>query len=173
MSDDPAIEITVAGGRLEVKPRGERAGRSYSGYLTMSPRDMTSSHARVEVVQTTDNSADTIFAVGQDSNNWYGFVEEGGKLYLQMKVAGKKNSTNVDYSRTEHRFWRLRHEATENLMLWETSPDGATWTILRSEAPQVPLASLYIYLGAGTYLVEGSPGVAIFDNFKFVIHSER
>jgi hypothetical protein len=171
LSLDPQVETSVQSGRLEVKPRS-RPGRSYSGYVTLLPHDMTASHARVEVVQVTENTADTIFAVGQDSNNWYGFVEEGGKLYLQMKMAGKKNSTNVDYDPAEHRFWRLRHEATDNLMLWETSPDGVKWTILRSTTPEIPLVSLYMYLGAGTYLVEASPGSAIFDNFKFVIHAE-
>lgn len=173
MNLDREIGIAAQGGRLEVTPRASRPGRSFSGYVTILPRDMTSAHARVEVVQATENTADTIFAVGQDSNNWYGFVKEGDKLYLQMKVAGKKNSENVTFDPTEHRFWRLRHEATENLMLWETSADGTTWAILRSVQPEIPLTSLYVYVGAGTYIVEGTPGKAVFDNFKFVIHTER
>lgn len=170
---DREIPIAAEGGRLEVTPRTSRPSRSFSGFVTILPRDMTSAHARVEVVQATENTADTIFAVGQDSNNWYGFVKEGDKLYLQIKVAGKKHSENVVYDPAEHRYWRLRHEATENLMLWETSADGTTWAILRSAQPEIPLTSLYVYAGAGTYVVEGAPGKAVFDNFKFVIHTER
>jgi hypothetical protein len=134
---------------------------------------MKAAHARVEVLQVTGGSADTIFAVGADSDNWYGFVVEGGKLYLQSKVGGRKNSIDIPYSATRHRFWRLRHEASENQMLWETSADGQTWETLRKLTPQIPLAGLHVYLGAGTYLSETNPGAAAFDNFRMVVHTEQ
>jgi hypothetical protein len=170
---DEGIEIAEEDGKLQVKPRSGVSTRSYNGYVTTSTWDMTAAHARVEVLQITEGTANTIFAVGSDSNNWYGFVIEGGKLYMQSKIGGKKNSTDIPYSATQHRFWRLRHEATDNQILWETSPDGENWTVRRRLTPQLSLTDLYIYLGAGTYLNESNPGTAVFDNFRLVAHVEQ
>jgi hypothetical protein len=169
---DEEIAVSEEGGRLQISPRSGITGRSYYGYVSKSAWDMTACHARVEVGQVTGGSADTIFAIGSDSNNWFGFVAEGGRLYLQSKAAGRKNSTDVPFSLTRHRFWRLRHEAAENKILWETSGDGQTWVTLRSLTPQIPLTSLRVYLGAGTYQNETNPGTAAFDNFRLVVHIE-
>lgn len=133
---------------------------------------MTASHARLEVSQVTNGAANTIFAIGTDDENWYGFVFESGKLYLQAKINGKKNSLNIPYSAVRHRFWRLRHEATLDQILWETSADGQTWVIVRSAPIQIDLTTCYIYMGAGTYLKEVDPGVALFDSLRLVVHSE-
>jgi hypothetical protein len=170
---DRDIAISETNGQLQITPRTGITGRSYSGYVTKSAWDMTAAHARVEVLQTTESTANTIFAIGLDSNNWYGFVIESGKLYMQSKIQGKKNSIDIPYSPTMHRFWRLRHEATLNQILWETSSNGETWVVRRRLTPQIPLTELYIYLGGGTYLNEPNPGTAIFDNFRLVVHQDE
>jgi hypothetical protein len=170
---DEEISVSEEGGRLQISPRAGITGRSYYGYVSKSAWDMTACHARVEVAQVTGGSADTIFAIGSDSNNWFGFVVEGGKLYLQNKAAGRKNSRDITFSLTRHRFLRLRHEAAENKILWEGSGDGQKWETLRSLTPQIPLASLRVYLGAGTYQNETNPGTAAFDNFRLVVHTEQ
>jgi hypothetical protein len=120
--------------------------------------------------QTTEGAADTIFAVGIDSNNWYGFVVENGKLYLQNKINGRKNSQTLRYDPASHRSWRLRHEASLNEILWETSADGTNWEVLRRATPEIPLEKLFVTLGAGTYTPEIEPGLAAFDNFRLVVH---
>jgi hypothetical protein len=170
---DREVGVAIEEGKLKIKPRAGVEGRSYNGWITASSWDMTAAHVRVEVSQVTGGAADTIFATGIDSNNWYGFVFESGKLYLQVKIDGKKNSTNIPYSPRQHRFWRLRHEATEDQILWETSADGQTWVIQRQAPSQIPLNACYVYLGAGTYLNETNPGVAVFDSFRLVVHSEQ
>jgi hypothetical protein len=129
---------------------------------------MTDALARVEVLQVTNGTADTIFAVGWNSDNWYGFVSESGKLFMQSKIRGLKSSTSIPYSVTQHRFWRLRHDASADELLWETSADGQVWTARRTLTPDSSLSNVRIYLGAGTYHPEASPGFAIFDNFRFV-----
>lgn len=170
---DDEVAVSERDGTLEVKPRSGVTGRSYNGYVTASARDMTGAHARVEVLRTTAGTANTIFAVGVDSDNWYGFVVESGKLFMQAKIGGRKNSTDTPYSATQHRFWRLRHEATENQILWETSPDAQDWTVRRRLTPQIPVTEVFVYIGAGTYLNETNPGTAVFDNFRFVVHTEQ
>jgi len=132
---------------------------------------MTAAFARVEVLQVTNESANTIFAIGWDSDNWYGFVFEGGKLFMQSKINGRKSSVNIPYSFGQHRFWRLRHDSSSDQLVWETSADGQVWTIRRTTTPESPLSNVRIYLGAGTYLPETFPGFAIFDNFRFVVQT--
>lgn len=167
---DQKVTVVEKNASLEITPRAGVANRSYNGYITQRAWDFTAAHARVDVFQTTEGSADTIFAIGIDSNNWYGFVVENGKLYLQSKINGRKNSESVKYDPSDHRSWRLRHEASLNEILWETSPDGINWTVLRRVAPEISLQSIYVSLGAGTYTPELEPGLAAFDNFKLVIH---
>ena len=167
---DPQVTVVERNARLEIAPRSNASARSYNGYVSASSWNFTGAHARVDVFQTCEGTANTIFAVGTDSNNWYGFVVESGKLYLQSKIDGRKNSQSITYDATEHQSWRIRHEASENQILWETSPDGTTWTIQRQIAPQIPLTALYVTLSAGTYMTEAEPGLAVFDNFKLVVH---
>src|ERR1051325_10591751 len=167
---DKDVTVVERNASLEITPRAGVSTRSYNGYITQLARDFTASHARVDVFQTAEGSADTIFAIGIDNNNWYGFVVENGKLYLQSKINGRKNSATLRYDPTDHRCWRLRHEATLNQILWETSPDGTNWTILRRATPEISLDNIYVSLAAGTYTPEVEPGLAAFDNFKFVIH---
>jgi len=167
---DDKVTVVEHNEVLEITPRAGIANRSYNGYLTQTAWDFTAAHARVDVLQTTDGSADTIFAIGIDSNNWYGFVVENGKLYLQSKVNGRRNSETFKYEATDYRSWRLRHEAALNQILWETSADGTNWTVLRRVTPEFSLESIYVSLAAGTYTPEAEPGLAVFDNFKLVIH---
>src|ERR1044072_5620312 len=79
-SIDEQIEVNQSDGNVQIQPRGSLSARSYNGVITRSPVDMTAAFARVEVLQVTNGSAHTIFAVGWDSDNWYGFVFESGKL---------------------------------------------------------------------------------------------
>lgn len=167
---DSQIPVAQQNGRLEVRPRATLSQRSFNGYVSATAWNFTAAHARVEILQTTEGTADTVFAIGTDSENWYGFVVEDGKLYLQSKINGRKVSENIPYDPAGHRFWRLRHEANDNEILWETSADGEVWTVLRKATPQIPLTALYITLGAGTYTAETEPGVAAFGDFKLVIH---
>jgi len=169
-STDVKVTVLETNASLEITPRTGIPNRSYNGYITQATWDFTAAHARVDVLQTTGGNADTIFAIGVDSNNWYGFIVENGKLYLQSKINGRKNSETVRYDATHHRSWRLRHEASLNQILWETSGDGVNWTILRRVTPEFSLESIYVSLAAGTYTPEAEPGLAVFATFKLVIH---
>lgn len=173
MWTDPLIQVGQSDGKLQIEPRTNLTDRSYYGVITKSVIEMTGALARVEVLQVTNGTADTIFAFGWDSDNWYGFVSESGKLFMQAKIKGRKSSTNIPYSFAKHRFWRLRHDASSDQLLWETSGDAQVWTIRRTVTPDSPLSNVRIYLGAGTYLPEMSPGFAVFDNFRFVDQTDQ
>lgn len=63
--------------------------------------------------------------------------------------------TALTIDRTMHRWWRMR--GTGSTVIWETAPDGSTWTErFRATAP-FPLAPLDVNLGAGRYGTLSSP----------------
>jgi hypothetical protein len=52
-------------------------------------------------------------------------------------------------------------------MSFETSPDGQTWTTLKTVAVGIPLDSLKLWLYAGAWGTGNSaPGTAVFDRVK-------
>jgi hypothetical protein len=165
-SFDTEVRVIEQHGRLEITPRANVAGRHFNGYMTAGEWDLTDAKVSVEVVQTAGDMADTVFAIGIDSNNWYGFVMEGGTLYLQSKVTGEKLAKSIPFSATQHRFWRIRLDSTNNTISWETSRDGISWMNQRREVVQIDITSMHLTLSAGTYQVTASPGIAVFDNFR-------
>jgi hypothetical protein len=165
-SQDTAVGVFERNQRLEITPRSSLSGIRYNGYLSAGAWDMTDARATVEVVQKSNGSSDTVFAVGVDSNNWLRFVTEDGNLYFQSKVAGNKTSSNVVYNLAQHRFWRYRSNSATNQIFFETSGDGVTWATLRAVSRGFSITALRIELSAGTFGGVSTPGIAIFDNFR-------
>jgi hypothetical protein len=163
---DNLVTVLEQNQRLEITPREGISDKHYYGYVSASTWNMTNAIASVEVVQKTFASADTIFAVGIDSNNWYRFITEDNQLYFQDKVAGTKNGISVAYNATQQRFWRFRTNTTANQLFFETSSDGLTWTTQRTVTVQFNITASRIELGAGTFAVQYAPGTAVFDNFR-------
>jgi hypothetical protein len=166
---DEQVEVFTESGQLTITPRSGFPGRSYNGYVTESPWNLTAGQASVEVVQAASSEATTSFALVIDSNNWYRFSVEGGKLFFESMIGGSLSSAHIQYNPSEHRFWRFRHDQTNNLMLWETSSKAATWNVRHAVTPQIPMTALYVELNAGTNQVVSTPGSAVFDNFQIIL----
>jgi hypothetical protein len=164
-SYDTQVTVFERNRRLEITPLPNMKGRHFNGYMSAGEWDLTGASAGVEVVQAAE-AADTVFAIGVDSDNWYGFVAEEGTLYLQSKVKGVKSPKSVPYSATRHRFWRFRLDSANNTVTWETSPDGSSWEAQRKETLQMDITAVHVTLSAGTYKETKSPGTAVFDNFR-------
>jgi hypothetical protein len=164
-SYDSEVVAAERNGRLEIAPRADAPGRHFNGYLSAGEWNFTDAKAAVEVVQAAE-SADTVFAIGIDSDNWYGFVAEEGTLYLQSKLKGVKSPKSIPYNAAKHRFWRFRLSSADNTITWETSPDGQSWEPQRVETLQMDITAVHVTLSAGTYKMTKAPGTAIFDNFR-------
>jgi hypothetical protein len=149
----------------------------------------------VEVVQATQGEgAQTFFGLGADQNNWLRFAVQdstasppsvtatqrasvkgarggaasgssGQTLLFQINAGGSKTSTGVAYDPSLQRFWRFRFDAPARLVIFETSPDGATWTEQFSAALPSDQTALIAELSAGTFKATASPSEALFDNF--------
>jgi hypothetical protein len=163
---DTEVTVEEKSNRLQITPRPNITGRHFNGYLSVGEWDLTDAKASIEVIQVAGDKADTVFAIGIDSDNWYGFVEEDGTLYMQSKVKGQKLPKSLPYNPTMQRFWRFHLSATDNTVSWETSPDGRNWKVERQELLQIDIASAHITLSAGTYQISKTTDSAIFDNFR-------
>lgn len=166
---DTNVPVSEQNQRLELTPLTATSGSHANGYSTVTPMDMTGKQAGVEVVQVTNTAgwANTVFSLAAD-DGWYRFFTEHGLLYMEQYVGGNSSgATPISYSSTQHRHWRIRHDPFSDAIYWETSSDGATWTVRHSAARQLSMTRLVADLYVRTWQSEVSPGVAVFDNFKF------
>lgn len=163
---DSQVLVAERNQRLEIVPRSNLSGNHFNGYVSAALWDLTGGDASVEVVQAANAGADTIFAIGIDAANCYRFVVEDGRLYFQQTKEPFDISKSVPYSPTAHRFWRFRHSAPTNQIIFETSPDGLNWNVMRSMDRDMSISALRVELSGGTFSPIISPGTAIFDNFR-------
>jgi hypothetical protein len=172
---DPAVSASAVSGRLQIQPLANTSGLRHAGWLSKTAYDLNDAAVSVEVVKATNASsaANTSFAVGFDSENFYRFTIESGRLVMQRRNQSSSAGLNIAYDPAQHRFWRLRHDWPSASMLWQTSADGSSWTTRRSEAVSVPLDALYVELEAGTYQSETDPGIALFDELSIELTGLR
>jgi hypothetical protein len=91
---------------------------------------------------------------------------ENGQLRFEQVMGGSRTSTVIAYNASQHRFWRIRHDATADAIVFETSSDGQTWTVQRTSARQLAITAMRAEISAGTWQAMSAPGMAVFDNFK-------
>jgi uncharacterized repeat protein (TIGR01451 family) len=181
----PAVSVAQAAGSLVITPT---TTVGYNGYVSVNSFDLTNGAAGVQLVQAGAGGTETAFAVGQDSDNFFRFVVRpnqtqtpDGKrqsalrwlaaddlvLRFQVKVGGQVTEASIPYDPAAHRYLRFRHDAAQNSINFETSPDNAAWTARRSFGPLSKGASaLACELSAGTSAQNAAPGQAVFDNFN-------
>jgi hypothetical protein len=83
-----------------------------------------------------------------------------------MNITGGPQ-VSVTYSAVNHVWFRFRIDI--GFLLWETSPDKLTWTILRTYGVPSWMTQgnlVFVALNSGYYGAETSPGYAEFDNFN-------
>lgn len=164
--------IAQTGGRMEVTL--PTAGNSGSrAYVSVNNYDLTESYSLVEVptVPSTvgDNATYLILKSSLTGGNWFGISIEtfdGGAKTIKFNrwSSGSLSTTSITYDPVAHKYIRIRHSGSN--ILWETSPDGVTWTTRRSLATPWAITSMGVTLGATKDSNTGSPGIAAFDNFN-------
>lgn len=164
LENEPVVVAQL--GRVEISPRANIDGPRFRGYLTSDLWNLSGAKVSVRVVQTANGTAETIFGLASDSRNWYRFDERNGVLELQSSFNGVRSLTTIPYDSRLHRFWRLRHDGTTGMMIWETSSDGLTWVVRHAVTAELSVAALYVELSAGTQLPIQTPGKAVFDTFQ-------
>jgi hypothetical protein len=191
---DPLVQVFLAGGLLHIQPRDNANGLSFNGLVSARAIDINSTPiVSVEVVQASvGEGAQTLFGLGKDGANWVRFAVQdtttvtssspntptrmvsekvsansssGQTLLFQINAGGSKTSFGVEYDPSLQRFWRFRFDAPARTIIFETSPDGAAWTVQFSAALPADQTALIAELSAGTFKATVSPSEALFDNF--------
>jgi hypothetical protein len=139
------------------------------GLSTTREIDWTGGVASVVVLQSPHPSteASLSFAVVAQTPGWARFAISAGKLFFQSERMGVTTSESIPHDGVGHRHLRLRHDAGNSQLVWETSPDGAAWVERRRIAAPFPVTALRAEIEAGTYRVEVDPGEALVDDFLF------
>jgi hypothetical protein len=124
-----------------------------------------------------DTHADLMFTVTADLHDHYRMWVEQGFLRCEEKTAalGKQAVGDlVPFDATTHAFWRIRHDAITDAVMFETAPrleDGSpgAWQE-RGEIPRAfDLTAVRVELKAGTWQPETvAPGNGTFDRVKVV-----
>ena len=142
------VAVTIASGCSVLAPIPDQ-----SRYFTLSAPGDTRADAEGRV----ERSADTRVV--------YGLGPVILPAYLDRnEIATRVSPTEITYSPTEHRWWRLRNHAGQ--FLWETSPDGRAWTTQASEPAESDPLVASIHVEAGTEGPDPAPGTAVLDNFN-------
>ncbi len=162
---DPQVQVFEQNGRLTIVPRSSYAPASYNGYVSNLTWDLSQNAATVEMVQKAAGNASTIFSIGNNKDNWYGFRAKGNTLYLENRINGVTNGFTFPYDAVLYRFWRIRFNQPTDSILYETSPNGTNWTVKWSAPSLIPITASRIEMIAGTSGNVANPGAALFDNF--------
>ncbi len=190
-ANDRQVSVAQASGRLVIAPRAGVTGLHYNGYTAVRDFDFNNAVASVEVPQVAAGGAESIFSLGTDGDNYFRFIAGMSNspsiavfarkalaefgildvtpvLVFQVKVSGLLTQQVVPYDPVQHRFWRFRHDAPMNAILFETSRDNAAYTERFRLALQKSVSSLGVELNAGTATPTTSPGATQFDNLSLV-----
>jgi hypothetical protein len=168
IADNEPVVVGEAAGQLGIT-LAPNVGRIYNGVQSRGRYEMLGGDARVEVIPASqDVGVETTFSVEIDSSSGFEMSAYANRLHLVVRTSGGvTNSIAVDYDPVAHRWWRIRHDAA-GAIEFETSPDNAAWTSLRTSTVSRQPTGVIVSLLAGTYIDLGveTPGVAYFDNLK-------
>jgi hypothetical protein len=168
---DGSITVAETGGQLAIGPLKQNdSGNHYNGIFTVSTYSLLDAYAQVKAVTVpaSSTSAGMLFSAAEDDQNHYRIFVAGGTLFFEKKVAGTKTTLgSVTFNATDHAYWRIRHDAVADAVVFETAPTAAgNWTTRQTAARQLALAAVYFELRAGTPGVQSAPpGTVVFDDF--------
>lgn len=154
---------TISGGRLHLT-----ATAAYDNVLSSTQAfDFTGRNLSVQApVVPAANSGESWLQMGPNDSNCVMIGKGGDSMTLRIMNGGVADDTYVLYNATNHAWWRLKLNIG-GLVEWQTSPDDATWTTLRSTSSGLPtLTSCTVKLLAGHYDVGDPDEPADFDNIR-------
>jgi len=142
----------------------------YNGITSNAAYDMRGGIAQVELVQPVSQAGyvENAMRIDLDANNYFLFNVGAGSIMFRARVNGTDDQLVINFDPVAHRYWRIRHDKTSNLVNFETSPDGLSWTTRKAVSPGFSLVGLKFLLYAGTWgNGNASPGAAIYNDFQF------
>lgn len=171
-TQDTSLTVAEGSGTLNIGPLFQStSGLHYNGILANNSLNMNGAFAQVQVVNAaaTNTAGTTSFTLVVDASNHYRVFAEDGSLSFEKKIAGVKTKTSIMFDPVQHAFWRIRHDASSDELVWETAPNSGgvpgNWTERQRMARQLTITAIRVELKAGTFQSEANaPGTVRFDN---------
>jgi subtilisin family serine protease len=162
-----SVTVAEQNQRLEMTLQPNTA--AYNGVTSVKGFDFKDRTLTVEIPQATSQAgwAETYFQLKLDNGNYFHMSVGAGSFVCDAWAGGVRDRTVLTYNATNQRFWRFRHNGAAHTVSFETSPNGTTWTTLKTVAAGFPLDSLKVVMMAGAWGTgNGAPGTAVYDNLK-------
>ena len=116
----------------------------------------------------TSGSGEALLRLTTDANNWLSIGKSGANLLMRNRVAGANSDTTIVFDAVNHAWVRIR-ESVAGTIVWETSPDGAVWTVRRTVSTGLaPYTNINVVLIAGHSVSGDADQVTEFDDFTLI-----
>jgi hypothetical protein len=134
------------------------------GYASATRYDLTGTAVAIEVPEVDATGlVRTVFELDFLNGNWMTWEHlnlsemEPNRLVCRNNILGADATPcSLVYDKDLHRWWRFRHDDAENLVHWETSPDGKQWTShAKYDAADFAFTGAVIALWTSSYGVTG------------------
>lgn len=162
--------VSVTGGRARVTTdTGFNRLKSAASYTIDGSMAFVQVFCPAQGGATTDANAELMINSGTDGTDaGFTFNAVGNTLTMKdMSGFFDPSAVSITYSSTSHRWWRLQLEAGN--WLWDTSPDGITWTNQRtSTAPSWATSGVTLSVALQSHRNNGTNDFAEFDNFNYI-----
>lgn len=144
------------------------APAKFAGFVSKSAYSLLGCHGVIEVVQAPQHKSTVAHvSFSPDPSSGADLVEfrqiDHALAFSLVSAGVATDDCVIPYLPVAHRFWRVRELAGQ--ILWETSPNGQTWTIQRLETAPAFLSAVRVDFGV-IPLAADVAGVGIFDNFN-------
>lgn len=143
------------------------APAKFAGFVSKYGYSLLGCHGSIEVVKAPQHPSTVVhlsFSPDPSSGADLAEVRQIDKSLAFSLVTGGVGTDDcvIPYQPIAHRFWRLRE--TGGQLLWETAPDGKTWTVQRREKTPAFASTVRVDFGV-IPLAADLAGVGVFDNF--------
>jgi hypothetical protein len=162
------VTVVESGGVLTIQPISS-VSSAYNGYEAVNAYnfpDGSLAHISVTPSGATQNNNEARFGLFVDAANYLTFAIYGNTpvITLRIRTAGVNSETTISYNSTTHKWVRFLRSGAD--ILFQTAPDGATWTTRRTVTPSFSLAAVKPVIFAGTFSASvPSPISYAFDDF--------
>src|SRR5690606_3611133 len=124
------VTITVVDSALQIT-RISSVSYASNTLRSVDTYDLTDSYVLLEVVESGDLSVSTTAAHLVAEAGFPAIAIERTDTLLGLTAFSLDqgyDGTSFPYSASDHRWWRISHDSGTGQILFDTSPDGATWT---------------------------------------------
>lgn len=137
----------------------------HGGIQTDRYYDFRDGSVAVEVTSVPDPASPSRLElqVRRDDSAVLAMRESGNELSFHKSINGAAEIGRIAFDADEHRWWRIRHAGES--VVWETSPNGSTWSVQAEEQRDGLFDLNYIRVRLTLYSAGADPAtMASFDN---------